>query len=339
MVSGAGTCAGNDNNKIASIQEQGKQMNTLVGILGVQLDMSLVEGRLQSFTPRTRRDAIEACKAVFERTCAAAVYIDPGTTWRFLTCEGYFTIEAEAFHDCVVIHDIEIAKPRDYSLGAFVVWYDNSLDFHRIPASEGPINHIADWRSREKAFDDALTHLLIRLCVQPSRPRDPSTAPIIKMDSFPGADDNRVCASNQITFDPIGRLLGEEAHHRRSNERILIMTAFGDRGRAALSAHPESSLRQLLHLHNASSRPTLGRGAVACRDLFGAGGRETPVTERDIGIVIGALLFGTAAGRLVDPGVLRPRISHAIRTLMHGSRIKSSRDDLPSAAPVMTLLA
>jgi len=314
-------------------------MNTLVGTLGVQLDMSLVEGRLQSFTPQTRRDAIDACKAVFERTCAAAVYIDPGTTWRFLTYEGYFTIEAEAFHDCVVIHDIEIAKPRDYSLGAFVVWYDNSLDFHRIPASEGPVNHLADRRSHEKAFDDAFTHLLIRLCAQPPRSRDRSTAPIIRVDSFPGADDNRACASNQIAFDPIGRLLGKEAHHRRSNERILIITAFGAGERAALSARPVSSLLQPLHLHHASSRPTPRRGAVTCRDLFGAGGRETPVTVTDIGIVIGALLFGTAAGRLVDPGVLRPRISHAIRTLMHGSRTKSSCDGLPSAAPVMTLHA
>jgi hypothetical protein len=314
-------------------------MNTLVGTLGIQLDMSLVEGRLQSFTPRTRRDAIEACKAVFERTCAAAVYIDPGTTWRFLTYEGYFTIEAEAFHDCVVIHDIEIAKPRDYSLGAFVVWYDNSLDFHRIPASEGPVNHLADRRSREKAFDDALTHLLIRLCAQPSPPRDRSSAPIIRMGSFPGADDREACTLNRIAFDPIARLLGEEAHHRGSSERILVMAALGDGERAALSARPESSLLQLLHRDDASSRPTPRCGAVTCRDLFGAGGWETPITATDIGVVIGALLFGTAAGRLVDPGVLRPRISRAMRTLMHSSRIKSGRDGLLSTAQIMTLHA
>lgn len=287
-------------------------MTILVETRGVELDMSLIEGRLQSFTPQTRQDAVRACQAAFARTCAAARYIDPGTTWRFWTYQNYFTIEVEAFHDAVVIHNVEITRPRDYDLGAFVIWYDNSLDFYRIPTGDGPRNHLADVRAREAATEATRVQLLPSL--HPPAVNRQSTDRERATDRLAGSHQSWLHAFDTLAAKDAG---GRTRGHGAGPANFAHLTSFH------ITRQQGSAARRRVH---------------TCRDRVSGNPDDAVITEAEICAVIAALLIGTATRRIADRDARQPLLDHGMSSLMQSTRRKSSDATQPPihGSPTLT---
>lgn len=286
----------------------------LVETRTIELDTSPIDGILQSFPPRTRWDAERACRAVYERTCQKVVFVDDGTTWRFLDFENYFTLEVEMFCDAVVIHDIEITLPRDATLGAFVVWYDGHRHHYRVPIGDGPANFLGDPGHREAACDLALTHLLLslesRIETKTERRSDLIANICLSTD---GSD---------MVFNNIRRHMSNSpGRHRRVDTKRcaddgmqLFLLSPELAGRPAMMLDPAIMITPMIERYPAA-RSLPHRSNRAGRSTSPAG-HPASASDIDIGTVMAALVYGTAARRIADPTGCARWIGNTMRTFV-----------------------
>lgn len=295
-------------------------MPTLVETRGVELDTSPVDDRINSFPLKTRDDARRACDVVFERTCAKAAFVDPGTTWRFMDFEGYFTLEVEVFHDAIVIQDIEITQPRDWDLGCFVVWYDGYKHLFRVPIGDGPVNYLADTRTREAAFDGRLTHLLLRLFENTAQTAHRRQLASVEFDHFFKSQGRLSNKLDRIVFEKISHSLFVTDGTRSREEIDLFMKSLSMSDLLQFRGDSDHSFLHLLESHLATTWPAALHPTLMCTELMRRTGNARAVlSDIDIGVIMGAILYGSVARRVSDASSLRHCIGAAMRSLAQGT--------------------